>query len=279
MNVSVIIPTYNEQDDILKALNTLESQTLKNFEVIVVDDGSADKTYKLLKKFRTPHFSYRVYTQNHEGPAKARNKGALHSKGKILVFVDADMTFDKDFLKNLILPIEKNKAIGTFSKEEYISNWENVWSRCWNYNEGWEDKKRHQKNYPDTQKVFRAILKEKFDKAGGFDKGGYTDDYSLSDKLGQGAIVAKDAIFYHRNPDSLSEVFHHAKWVGKRKYKFGIIGYIVALIRSSLPVSIVNGIIGSLRYKTPQFLIFKIIYDLGCFIGVLQYALLSKGTK
>ena len=189
------------------------------------------------------------------------------------------MAFDKDFLKNLIKPIELSKVVGTFSKEEYVSNWENPWSRSWNYMEGWDDEKRHRKNHPSTQKVFRAIKKDAFERTGGFSKGGYTDDYSLYDKLGEMAQAAKDAKFYHRNPDSLFEIFHHAKWVGKRKYKFGMLGYVVGIIRASLPVSLLVGLFRSIKHKNVYSLPFQIVYDHGVFWGIIEYALLRKNAK
>jgi cellulose synthase/poly-beta-1,6-N-acetylglucosamine synthase-like glycosyltransferase len=209
----------------------------------------------------------------------ARNLGAKKAKGKILVFVDADMTFDPNFLRNLLKPIEQKRAMGTFSKEEYVSNWENIWARCWNENSNLSEKRRLPVNYPDHQKVFRAVLKSEFDKVGGFFKGGYTDDYSLSEKLGYEAMVAPDAIFYHKNPDSLSEVYKQAKWIGKREYKLGYVGILVALVRSSFPVSIIVGILKSFINLNFAFLIFKVVYDLGIFMGILEMIFTGKHTK
>jgi glycosyltransferase involved in cell wall biosynthesis len=158
MKVSIIIPTYNEINVLGECLDSLSRQTYKDVEVIVVDDGSSDGTAERFK----------VIKQDHQGAGNARNLGAKKAKGEILVFVDADMTFDKNFIKKLIEPITNGKVKGTFSKNENVSNWESVWTRCWNINEGWEDRKRHPKNYPDHQSVFRAILKSEFDRVGGF---------------------------------------------------------------------------------------------------------------
>lgn len=280
MKASVIIPTYNEEKDIQECLSSLEKQSLKNFEVIVVDDGSSDRTYSMVqsvnKKLNIP---MRVYRQNHEGPAVARNRGAKHARGEILVFVDADMTFKKDFLEKLILPIEKGQSLGTFSKEEYVSNWDNNWAKCWNYMEGWENKKRHPKNYPSEQKVFRAVKKSAFDKVGGFSKGGYTDDYSLHQKLGTFATAAKGAVFYHRNPDSPKEIFSHAKWVSKRNYKFGYLGILYALLRSSFPASAIKGLYRALKHKCLYCFPFQIVYDAGIFVGLINYWLTKQGAK
>jgi len=224
-----------------------------------------------------PNFNF--FEQEHKGAGAARNLGAKHAKGTILVFVDADMTFDKDFLMKLVKPIQEGMTKGTFSKDENVSNWNNVWARCWNINEGWEDEKRHPKNYPDIQPVFRAILKDEFDKVGGFTPGGYDDDWSLSRKLGYQAINAPGAVFYHKNPESLKEIYNHAKWVGKRKYKLGIVGDVVGLIRASFPISLVLGLIYAICYSLFAYLIFKIIYDFGIFVGITEFLVSGKSSK
>jgi len=271
MKVSVIIPVYNEEKVIKECLESLIKQSFGNFEVILVDDGSTDKTLDIVNKINLKGLKLSIYKQNHQGPGAARNLGAKHSKGEILVFVDSDMTFDKNFLKKLIKPIVEGKSKGTFSREEYVSNWDNVWARCWNINEGWEDRKRHPKNYPDRQKVFRAILKKEFDRVGGFTPGGYDDDWSLGIKLGFDAVDVGMAKFYHQNPDSFSEIFKQAKWIAKREYKFGLIGSFLALFRASLPVSIIVGFFKSVVKGELAFLFFKIVYDLGIFIGILEH--------
>jgi glycosyltransferase involved in cell wall biosynthesis len=279
MKVSLIVPTYNEKKDIENCILSLKNQSYKNTELIVIDDGSNDGTLNILKQFKRSDKNFHFARQNHKGAGAARNYGANLAKGEIFVFVDADMTFDRDFVLKLTDKIIKNEAKGTFSKEELVSNWDNVWARGWNLNEGWVDKKRHPIGYPDAQPVFRAILASEFKKVGGFTPGGYDDDWSLSKKLGYLAVNAPGAVFYHKNPSSLNEVFRHAKWVGKRNYKFGKIGAIYALFRSSLPVSLLAGMAKSLRYKYLFFLIFKIVYDLGIFLGILSFLLTGRKSK
>lgn len=279
MKVSVIIPTYNEEKVISDCLISLAKQSMDDIEIIVVDDGSTDSTIKKITKLKTGDLNLKIKSGSHQGAGAARNLGAQQALGKILVFVDADMTFDKDFIANLIKPILTNDTKGTFSKDEYVDNWNNVWARCWNVNEGWEEKKRHPKNYPNHQPVFRAILKSEFDRVWGFTPGGYDDDWSLSNKLGYHAVVAPNAIFYHKNPESLAEIYKHAKWVGKRKYKFGIIGYMVGMVRSLFPVSLIIGIYKSLSIFSFKFLIFKLVYDFGIFVGILEFLINGKSSK
>lgn len=278
--ISVIIPTYNEAEDIGKCLDSLAKQSLKDFEVIVVDDGSTDTTSQTLRGASKTLPDFRFFEQDHGGAGAARNLGAKHAKGDVLVFVDADMTFDKNFLEKLVDPIKKRQSRGSFSREEYVANWDNVWARCWNINEGWEERRRHPKNYPDKQKVFRAILKSEFERVGGYDlAGGYMDDWSLGQKLGYDAVSAPRAVFYHRNPDSLKEVFLHAKWVAKRPYKLRLAGKLLSLLRASLPDSLWTGFWKSLFNREPRFMIFKIVYDFGIFTGILENLVYGKTAK
>lgn len=277
--ISVIIPTFNEKLVLEDCIESLGAQTYPDFEIIVVDDGSSDGTRKILENLEKTLPGFKYFKQEHRGAGAARNLGAGHAKGSILAFVDADMTFDKDFLAKLVEPVEKGTTKGTFSKEEIVSNWDNPWAKCWSINEGWEPKRRHPKDYPDHQPVFRAILKKEFDRVGGFTPGGYSDDWSLYRKLGYEAVNAPGAIFYHKNPSTLAEIFNHAKWVGKRPYKLGYFGFAIALVRSALPVSLVIGLVKSLVNFNFSFFIFKLVYDFGIFVGILEFLFTGKVSK
>lgn len=272
--VSVIIPAYNEERAVSDCLDSLAKQSYRPLEVIVVDDGSSDKTKDQIKKFKV-----KLLKQNHKGPGSARNLGAAKAKGEILVFVDADMTFDKNFIIDLVKPILKGQTIGTFSKNEMNANKNNLWSVCWNINRGWPVDRLIPRNYPDFAPVYRAILKKEFEKVSGFDESGdYTDDWSLSRKLGKYSTLAKGAIYYHTNPETLKEVWKQASWIGKNEF---ISGTLIRKIKSILTYNpIASAIIGT--YKSilkikPIFFVFKVIYDLAVFKSViLSFAKQSK---
>lgn len=286
MKVSVIIPVFNEEKIIADCLKSLQDQSWKGVEIILVDDGSTDNSVNIIEdlKLEISRVSLsqkrnvknlKLIRQNHLGAGAARNLGVKEAKGEILVFVDADMTFDKKFIEMLTKPIRAKQAIGTFSKNEIVLNKDNIWSKCWNINKGLPTDKMHPKNYPDTQPVFRAILRKEFLKVGGFDLIGYIDDHTLSEKLGVKAVAAKGAFFYHRNPDSLSEVFRQSRWIGKSEYKRRKIRNenimrTICVIRYSLPLSLVKGLWGSIKNFLPAFLIFKIIYDLAVEISLFK---------
>jgi glycosyltransferase involved in cell wall biosynthesis len=268
---SAILAVYNAQSTILPCIESLLGQSAK-VEIIVVDDGSTDGTLKKLSIYK----DITILKQSHGGPALARNLGSSHANSDILLFVDADMIFDRDYVSTLIKPIVSGEVIGTYTTEEQVSNWDNVWARCLNVQEGWEDKKRFPKDPPKYGTDFRAILKSEFDKVGGFDNIGYTDTWSLFNKLNVRPLATK-AICYHKNPDTLVSVFRQARWAAKRPYKYGILGTLYALIRTSLPISIIVGI--AKVYKEPFFVIFKIVYDLGRFVGLIEMLFTGKLAK
>jgi len=276
ISVSVIIPTYNEQDNIGRCLESLLSQTLTSFEIIVVDDGSTDFTLEIVAGFK----KVKILKQKHKGPGSARNKGAKQAKGTILVFVDADMTFEKNFLKNLIRPIEKGITIGTFSKDEFVANMDNNWAKSWSIVRGFEKGKMHPSDYPDEQAVFRAIRKDAFLSVGGFDEDrGYDDDWTLSEKLGIKATAVQKAKFYHYNPESIQEIWLQSKWLSKRKYKFGLLGKFLRLMSVSLPISLLRSTQIMLKHQSVYVGLTQIVSDLAMSIGILEEIIFEKVSK
>lgn len=275
---SAILATYNSEQTIVAALSSLLTQTVP-IEIIVVDDGSTDSTSSMVRTIRPSRSSDFLYLkQSHSGPAKARNLGAKKAKSEILLFVDADMTFAPDYVEKLIAPILKNEVVGTYSVAEHVANWDKPLARCWNIQEGWANQLRFPANPPKYGTDYRAILKSEFDRVGGFDDIGYTDTWSLFYKLGVRPL-STNAICYHKNPDTYAAVFRQAKWAAKRPYKYGLVGTLYALLRTSLPVSLVVGAVKSLSYGNLYFFPFKIVYDLGRTVGILEMLGTGKLSK
>jgi len=98
--ISIIIPSFNEEKYLPKLLDCIKKQTYKNYEIIVADANSKDKTKSIARKYGCKIVKGGL-------PAVGRNKGAKIAKGNILLFLDADVQFAKDFLKNAIGEIEK----------------------------------------------------------------------------------------------------------------------------------------------------------------------------
>lgn len=87
---SIIIPTYNCADKLRQALDSIKRQTFKDFEVIVCDDGSTDRTQKTIEEYtKTLDIKY-LWEENWGGPARPRNIGINNAVGKYIAFLDAD---------------------------------------------------------------------------------------------------------------------------------------------------------------------------------------------
>lgn len=279
MKISVVVPIYNEEKHILACLASLLAQTVSS-EIIVVDDGSTDKSLMTIHRFAALHRVISLYKRSHEGPAAARNFGAEKARGDVLVFVDADMTFAHDFIEQLTAPLIEGNEKGTFTKAEYVQNWDTIWAKCWNYNQGIRSSLRVPKDYPDTAPVFRALLKSEFDRVGGYTSGvGWVDDWTLSEKLGYKSVATR-AECYHSNPDTLKEINEHARWIGKSTHISGsTLKVCINLLRYSFLVSMCTGILGSIIYFCPHFFIFKLVYDAGVYQGIVDILLGAHRNK
>ena len=85
---SVVIPLYNKERYIKRTLESVLDQTFTDFEILVVDDGSTDKSYEIIDSIKDPRI--RLIRQENGGPSKARNRGIKEAKGEFIAFLDAD---------------------------------------------------------------------------------------------------------------------------------------------------------------------------------------------
>lgn len=131
--LSIIIPCYNSEKFINNCLNCLRNQTLKDFEVIFVDDGSDDNTLKLLNEFNFEN--KKVISIDHKGPAEARNVGIENSEGEYIWFVDSDDIFEYNAVEVITNYLKESDA--DLLRFRYKINDKNNISNCRNiYNSG-----------------------------------------------------------------------------------------------------------------------------------------------
>jgi glycosyltransferase involved in cell wall biosynthesis len=105
--VTVIIPTYNRAEKLNRALESLTYQTFKKFKVIVIDDGSTDKTRDTVSNYQRQLSLEYIYCKNSGGPAKPRNIGLFKTNTKYIAFLDSDDWWHKDKLKISLLFLKK----------------------------------------------------------------------------------------------------------------------------------------------------------------------------
>jgi len=99
MKASVIVIVYNEEDNIGNCISSILKQSYPRFELIVVDDGSTDRTGDIVKQFNDKRIVYTRHPKN-KGYASARNTGLKLACGKFVFFTDADCIADKDWIRN-----------------------------------------------------------------------------------------------------------------------------------------------------------------------------------
>ena len=109
--VSVIIPAYNIEDYIGRCLDSVISQTYKNLEIIVVDDGSGDRTAKILDDYKEKDCRIKVIHKKNSGVSSARNKGLDIASGDYIGFVDGDDLVDVNLYETLVKLIEEGADI------------------------------------------------------------------------------------------------------------------------------------------------------------------------
>lgn len=94
---SLIVTAYNVEQYISKCLKSLLNQTFNNYEIIIIDDGSTDKTNNILQKYKTDKIN--IYRTENKGVSSARNLGVSKAKGTYFTFIDSDDYIDKNFLR------------------------------------------------------------------------------------------------------------------------------------------------------------------------------------
>lgn len=118
MFCSVIIPTYNIQKYINDNINSLFYQTYQNIEIICIDDGSTDSSFRILQHYAQKDSRIKILTQKNQGAAIARNLGLSIAKGKYVIFLDSDDYFEPDLIEVSIAQAEKFKADMVIFKAE-----------------------------------------------------------------------------------------------------------------------------------------------------------------
>jgi glycosyltransferase involved in cell wall biosynthesis len=106
--ISVIIPAYNAEKYIAEAIESVLKQSHKSLELIVINDGSIDKTESILQRYLSIDSRIRYYNQNNSGESMARVSGLKYSKGEYVYFLDADDIALAETLENLVKKLSQN---------------------------------------------------------------------------------------------------------------------------------------------------------------------------
>lgn len=108
--ISVIVPVYNSESFLSECLDSITKQSFKDFELILIDDGSTDNSYSIIQEYRQKDSRIKVFSQENLGPSVARNLGLNYVSGDYVIFIDSDDWIDLDLFQNLYNAIKKYDA-------------------------------------------------------------------------------------------------------------------------------------------------------------------------
>jgi glycosyltransferase involved in cell wall biosynthesis len=116
--ITVVIPLYNKARCVKSTVDTVLNQTLSNFELIVVNDGSTDGSEKIVAEIADPRI--KIIHQENAGPSAARNRGAAEASSDFIAFLDADDIWDADHLEALIALRRKFPEAGLYVTDHTV---------------------------------------------------------------------------------------------------------------------------------------------------------------
>lgn len=120
--VSVIVPVYNRKTTIFRCLDSILKQSYRNFEVLVIDDGSDDGTSDICRSVSKTDARIKLFSQDNHGVSYSRNRGIAAATGKYVVFIDSDDYVNAQYVEGLVCSAEREKVNLTISKtvHDYI---------------------------------------------------------------------------------------------------------------------------------------------------------------
>lgn len=207
--ISVVIPAYNAGKHLGFCLNALNQQTIdsKLYELIVVSDGSTDDTVSIAESYGA-----KVFCIDHQGPAAARNFGALKAYGEIIVFTDADCIPEKRWIENMVEPFQDPTVSGVMGR--YKTHQKHLTARF--AQAEFEDRYQRMRNKRQLDLVATysaAYRKNIFIDSGGFDTSftrADNEDVEFSYRLARGGHILRfspHAVVYHHHPESIRQYF------------------------------------------------------------------------
>jgi GT2 family glycosyltransferase len=195
--VSIIMPIYNYGKQFEKSLSSVFESTYKNFEIIIINDGSSDEyVLEKLESFNN-HPNIRVIHQENQGPSAARNNGIIASKGEFILPLDSDDMIHQDYIQSCVNILKKNKDISpVYCDTNHIGQIQGIEQRP-----EWSMERLKQGPFIVNCSMFH---RKAFDICNGYDismKG--WEDYDLWIRMGLNGYTGK------RIPKPLFIYFHH----------------------------------------------------------------------
>ena len=179
---SFIVPVYNTEKYLKKCLDSLVNQTYKDFEIIVVNDGSTDKSSSIISKYQKKYKNIIVIDKENEGLSMARNRGVQKSSGKYIIFVDSD-----DYVSNKLLEEVDKKIDDSDILRFQIATEDEEYTKINEYHEeGFEsmcgyDAFKYLSSYHFVEPAWCYVIRKDYyiENKFSFKKGVYHEDFGL----------------------------------------------------------------------------------------------------
>ena len=179
---SFIVPVYNTEEYLKKCLDSLVNQTYKDFEIIVVNDGSTDKSSNIISKYQKKYKNIIVIDKENEGLSMARNRGVQKSSGKYIIFVDSD-----DYVSNKLLEEVDKKIDDSDILRFQIATEDEEYTKINEYHEeGFEsmcgyDAFKYLSSYHFVEPAWCYVIRKNYyiENKFSFKKGVYHEDFGL----------------------------------------------------------------------------------------------------
>lgn len=218
--VSIIVPCYNEELTLKNCIDSLITQTYDKYEIIIVDDGSKDRTLDVAQSLL--HYEkIVVLSKPNGGKASALNYGIKHSRGNIVVCVDADSMFLRDTLLKLLEPFS-NPHIAAVAGNVKVANRSKVLAKnqALEYIVGLNLQRRMFTNLDCVQVIPGAIgafRKDIIQEVGGYSLDTIVEDMDLTvaiSKMGYKIEYAGEAIAYTETPETYKDFYKQRyRWI------------------------------------------------------------------
>lgn len=116
--VSIIMPVWNRQELVAKAIESVQQQTLGNWELLITDDGSTDDTVEVITKIQQDDSRIKLFQPGHGGVCRARNNSLEHASGRWIAFLDSDNTWTPDYLQTMVARLTSQEYKAAYSAIE-----------------------------------------------------------------------------------------------------------------------------------------------------------------
>ena len=231
MRFSIIIPVYNRPQEVDELLESLCAQTLKDFEVVVVEDGSTEKCDTVCEKYKD-RLALSYHYKSNSGPGPSRNYGAERSQGEYLIILDSDVIVPENYLETVQQELDHepcdafggpDRAHASFTPIQKAINYSMTSFFTTGGIRG--GKKKMDKFYPRSFNL--GIRKNVYEALGGFAPMRYGEDIDLSTRIFKGGYSCRlfpEAFVYHKRRVKFSSFFRQVKHSGEArivlKYKY-----------------------------------------------------------